>query len=101
MNNYLIPANSKNGQLILNLFKPADLVILAIGTVITVIFLFVFKEDTIPLLVAKQPHKENKIVNTNNKVNNNFFIFLYLFSMNNLSVFIPKLYMYITNFTRK
>lgn len=53
MNNYLIPANSKNGQLILNLFKPADLVILAIGTVITVIFLFVFKEDTIPLLVAK------------------------------------------------
>lgn len=53
MNNYLIPANSKNGQLILNLFKPADLVILAIGTIITVIFLFVFKEDTMPLLVAK------------------------------------------------
>ena len=43
MNNYLIPANSKNGQLILNLFKPADLVILAIGTVITVIFLFVLQ----------------------------------------------------------
>lgn len=53
MNNYLIPANSKNGQLILNLFKPADLVILAIGTIITVVFLFVFKEDTVPLLVAK------------------------------------------------
>lgn len=38
-NKYLIPANIKRGQLILNLFLPADLVILGVGIVLTVILL--------------------------------------------------------------
>ena len=52
-NNYLIPANSKNGQLILNLFKPFDLIILGIGVMVTIVFLFIFKADSIPLIVVK------------------------------------------------
>lgn len=39
MNYFLIPANSKKSALILGLFKPADLVILAIGVVISFILL--------------------------------------------------------------
>lgn len=52
-NNYLIPANSKNGQLILNMFKPFDLAILGIGSLITVIFLFIFKADSVTMIVVK------------------------------------------------
>ena len=52
-NNYLIPANSKNGQLILNMFKPFDLIILGIGALITLIFLFIFQEDTLLMIVIK------------------------------------------------
>ena len=52
-NNYLIPANSKNGQLILNIFKPFDLIVLGIGAVITLILVFLFKEDSLSILVIK------------------------------------------------
>lgn len=37
--NYLIPANTKRGQLILGIFRPLDLTILIIGCLITIILL--------------------------------------------------------------
>ena len=37
--NYLIPANTKRGQLILGLFRPSDLVLFLCGVLVTVILL--------------------------------------------------------------
>ncbi len=39
MNNYLIPANTKNGKLILGLFTPFDLILLCSGLLISLILL--------------------------------------------------------------
>lgn len=39
--NYLIPANTKKGNLILGLFRPFDLMLFGTGVLITVIFLAV------------------------------------------------------------
>ena len=39
MNNYLIPANTKSGQLILGYFKPFDLILLGTGILITLVLL--------------------------------------------------------------
>ena len=39
MNQYLIPANTKKGQLILGLFKPFDLILFMSGVMITIILL--------------------------------------------------------------
>jgi len=39
---YLIPANSKKGQLILNFFRPIDLLIFGIGATISFVFLLFF-----------------------------------------------------------
>lgn len=39
MNNFLIPANTKRGNLILGLFRPADLIIFGTGVGITLLFL--------------------------------------------------------------
>ena len=39
MNNYLIPANTKKGKLIMGMFKPFDLVLFGTGILITFIFL--------------------------------------------------------------
>lgn len=52
MNNYLIPANSKKSQLILNLFRPIDLGILIGGAAITLVMLFL-PGDSLLWLVAK------------------------------------------------
>jgi hypothetical protein len=40
--NYMIPANSKKGQLILNFFRPSDLALFSVGIISTIIFLIVF-----------------------------------------------------------
>lgn len=42
MNNkmYIIPANSKNGRLIFNIFRPIDLTVFLAGLAITIIFFF-------------------------------------------------------------
>lgn len=40
MNGYLVPANSKKGGLILNLFRPVDLLIFGIGAGVS-LFMFV------------------------------------------------------------
>lgn len=39
MNNYLIPANTKRGQLILGIFRPFDLILFGTGCIITVLLL--------------------------------------------------------------
>ncbi|MBQ6539293.1 MAG: hypothetical protein IJL76_03335 [Bacilli bacterium] len=39
MNNYLIPANTKQGKLIMGLFKPIDLILFGTGILITLIML--------------------------------------------------------------
>lgn len=41
MNNYLIPANTKRGQLILGLFRPFDLILFGTGIFITLILLLI------------------------------------------------------------
>ena len=41
MNSYLIPANTKKGQLILGMFRPFDLILFASGVCITLLFLLI------------------------------------------------------------
>ena len=53
MNNYLIPANSKKSQLIFNVFKIIDLIILLTGAFITTMLMFIFKGDTVKELAIK------------------------------------------------
>lgn len=54
-NNYLIPANSKKGQLLFSIFRPEDLIIFATGVTITLILLMTVKGlstgGTIALLI--------------------------------------------------
>ncbi len=47
MNNYLIPANSKSGQLILGIFTPSDLWLLGIGVLTSVILLAFMPVDSL------------------------------------------------------
>ena len=44
---YLIPANSKKGQLIFNVFKGVDLLILGCGAFITLILVFLLPQGTL------------------------------------------------------
>ena len=44
MNQYFIPANTKRGQLIFNLFKPIDLAIVIIGVVLTIVLLIIVNQ---------------------------------------------------------
>lgn len=46
MNQYLIAANSKRGQLIFNIFRPIDLHIASGGTITTIILFLIFKPDS-------------------------------------------------------
>lgn len=56
MNQYLIAANSKKGQLILNMFRPIDLAIIITGTVITFFaFIIVQPEELLPGLIVLLP----------------------------------------------
>lgn len=50
---YLIPANSKKGKLIFNIFRVIDLIIFLIGILITVILLITIKADSLTLIVIK------------------------------------------------
>ena len=45
MNQYLIAANSKKGQLIFSIFRPIDLVIASCGAVVTFILFLIFKPE--------------------------------------------------------
>ena len=46
-NTYLIPANTKSGSLIFNLFTKFDLILLSTGVSITVIAIFLFPLDSL------------------------------------------------------
>lgn len=50
---YLIPANSKKGQLIFNMFRPIDLIIFAIGACMTLILMFAIQATTMFALIIK------------------------------------------------
>lgn len=50
---YLIPANSKKGQLIFNMFRPIDLIIFAIGASMTLILMFAIQATTMFALIIK------------------------------------------------
>lgn len=60
MNQFLIPANSKRSMLILGLFTPVDLIIVAIGGTITALMMFIIDAETLqdigiiltPLLIS-------------------------------------------------
>ena len=53
MNEYIIPANTKKGQLILNTFRPIDMGILGIGALITLILLFALPGEGLIISVIK------------------------------------------------
>lgn len=53
MNNYLIPANSKKGQLMFGIFRPIDLGVLISSAFITLLLLFIIKGEGLPILVMK------------------------------------------------
>lgn len=46
MDKFLIPANSKRGTLIFNLYRPIDLLIVGTGLVLSLIFFFAFSGDS-------------------------------------------------------
>ena len=50
---YLIPANSKKGQLIFNMFRPIDLIIFAIGACVSLILMFAISQTTVVSLIVK------------------------------------------------
>lgn len=54
--NYLIPANTKKGQLILGLFQPFDLILFGSGLVITFLLVMILPmENTIIAILAILP----------------------------------------------
>lgn len=57
-NNYLIPANTKKGQLIFSIFRPFDLAIFVTGVAITLILLIIFSSvnaGTVPMILSVFP----------------------------------------------
>ncbi len=56
MNGYLVPANSKKGTLILNMFRPIDLIIFGVGAVVSLILLMIMPSDnTAGVLISCLP----------------------------------------------
>ena len=58
MNGYLIPANSKRGTLIFNIFRPIDLGIFSSGVAVSLLLLAIVP-STILLLVIPVPNYHN------------------------------------------
>ena len=53
---YLIPANTKKGQLILGIFTPPDLIVFGIGVALSLILLLILgADDTVGALVSISP----------------------------------------------
>ena len=48
-NQYLIAANTKKGQLIFSVFRPIDLIILSVGSLITFVLFFIFQPSSMVL----------------------------------------------------
>ena len=56
MNNYLIPNKTKRGTLVLGIFKPFDLILLATGVLLSLVLLMVLPmNDTIQVVIAVIP----------------------------------------------
>ena len=56
MNEYLIAANTKRGQLIFSVFRKIDLIIAGVGSLITIIlFLVIQPESLIPAIITLLP----------------------------------------------
>ena len=56
MNGYLVPANSKKGTLILNMFRPIDLIMFGVGAAVTLLmFMIVNTNNTVMVLISCVP----------------------------------------------
>jgi len=56
VNNYLIPANTKKGGLILGIFRPFDLILFSTGVLITIILLMIMPmNSTIEVVLVILP----------------------------------------------
>lgn len=54
MNNmYLIPANSKKGQLIFNLFRPIDLMVFLTGLAVSIVFFLAINNSNLGMTLIK------------------------------------------------
>jgi len=53
MNNYLIPANSKKGQLIFNVFRPVDLIIVVVGATVSLLMMIAIPGEEFWKLLIK------------------------------------------------
>ncbi len=52
-NQYIIPANAKKGQLIFNVFRMIDLVVLGIGIILSLFMIFLVPGDGLVAMVIK------------------------------------------------
>lgn len=56
MNGYLVPANSKKGTLILNIFRPFDIIMFGTGALVSLLlFLFIDADNTLMIILACLP----------------------------------------------
>lgn len=56
MDGYLVPANSKKGTLILNIFRPVDLIMFCLGAGVSLLLLVILPSDkTIAILLSCLP----------------------------------------------
>lgn len=56
MNGFLVPANSKKGNLILNMFRPIDLIMFGVGAAVTLLmFMIVDTNNTVMVLISCIP----------------------------------------------
>lgn len=53
MNDYLIPANSKRGKLIFNMFRLIDIWVIAGGAITTTLLVLLFQTNNVFLLIAE------------------------------------------------
>ena len=56
MNGYLVPANAKRGTLILNVFRPFDIIMFGTGIIITLLLLVLIpSNETVMILISCLP----------------------------------------------
>ena len=56
MNGYLVPANSKKGTLILNMFRPIDMIIFGVGAAVTLFMFIIMNTDNmVKVLISFLP----------------------------------------------
>lgn len=52
MNRYLIPANTKQGKLIMGIFKPLDLILFGTGILVSLILLAFFQQSSLVFTIV-------------------------------------------------